>query len=254
MNGGVKPEINYAYTQLQAQVMGTGGVLVNSDEPQWRVTEVRRCNIAANCRGTANETTTTTTITITYSPANNVNVASATTAAGDGLISSTNSYAYDFRDNLLSIDGPLPGTSDTTYIVNDLLDRRVGVIGSDPDNAGPRLRVGERYAFDSASRVIKVERRTVTGTDAAPLAAMLVQQSLDVVYDANGNRIRGTASSGSTVFNVVCPPNCMFRTRPSILPERPHRPLLRAAVSSPVTGVPRGMTVTPSAAQGFDWA
>lgn len=153
--GGARPEVNYSYSQLQAQVMGTGGVLVDSGQPQWLLTEVRRCNSAATCAGTANETRTT----ITYSPTNNLNVASVTTAAGDGSTSSTTAYAYDARDNLLSVDGPLPGNADTTYFVNDSSDRRIGVIGPDPDGAGARTRVGERYAFDSASRVI-VARQT----------------------------------------------------------------------------------------------
>lgn len=195
--GGTRPEINYTYTAVQPQQM-VGGVLTNVGNPIYQVTQVSSCTTAATCTGTANETR----VTIAYANPN-ILPTSVTTAAGDNSISSTLAYSYDARDNLTAIDGPLSGTADTTTFIIDSLDRRRGVIGPDPDGAGARVRVAERYSFDSASRIVKVERGTVTAATDAALTAMTAMQTLDIVYDANGNRIRETASSGSTTYNVV---------------------------------------------------
>lgn len=196
--GGARPEINYSYTQLQAQIL-VNGTLQNSGQPRWLVTQISACSTAATCTGTANETRQT----FSYSTANNLNVASVTTATGDGSISLTQTYSYDARDNVIAIDGPQAGNADTTTFIYDTADRRRGVIGPDPDGAGPRLRVAERYTFDTSGRVTKVERGTVSAATEAALDAMTALQSLDVLYDANGNRIRETVSMGGTAFNVV---------------------------------------------------
>lgn len=196
--GGTRPETNYSYTQLQAQIL-VNGTLQNSGQPRWLVTQISACSTAATCSGTANETRQT----ISYSTANNLNIASVTTATGDGSINLTQTYSYDARDNVIAIDGPQSGNADTTTFFYDAADRRRGVIGPDPDGAGPRLRVAERYTFDTGSRIIKVERGTVSAATEAALDTMTALQSLDVLYDANGNRIRETASMGGTAFNVV---------------------------------------------------
>jgi RHS repeat-associated protein len=196
--GGIRPEINYSYTALYAQERDSNGALVNVATPQYLVTQVSSCSSAATCTGTANETRTT----ISYNDPNLLPTG-VTTASGNGAITSTTSYAYDQRGNLTAVDGPLAGNADTTTFIVDSLDRRRGVIGPDPDGASSRLRVGERYSFDSASRIIKVERGTVTAATAAALDAMTALQTLDVVYDAAGNRVRETASAGGATITVV---------------------------------------------------
>lgn len=195
---GTRPEINYVYTNLFAQVKDAGGNLVNVAQAQAKVTQITACATAATCAGTANETK----VTIEYNTPNLL-PSRVTTSSGDGALSSSVSYAYDARDNLASIDGPLAGTDDTTTFIYDSMDRRRGTIGPDPDGGGARLRAAERLTFDSGNRVTKVETGTVTAATEAALNAMTVYQTLDIVYDANGNKLKETASGTAGAVSVA---------------------------------------------------
>lgn len=195
---GTRPEINYVYTNLFAQVKDAGGNLVNVAQAQAKVTQITACATAATCAGTGNETK----VAIEYNTPNLL-PSKVTTASGDGALSSSVSYAYDARDNLASIDGPLAGTDDTTTFIYDSMDRRRGTIGPDPDGGGARLRSAERLTFDTGNRVTKVETGTVTAASEAALNAMTVYQTLDIVYDANGNKLKETASGTAGAVSVA---------------------------------------------------
>ena len=196
--GAPRPEVNYTYSALYAQIMTASGTMTNAAEVQYKVTEIRSCATAATCPGSAGETR----VTIAYNSPNLLPTA-VTNSAGDGSVSATTTYAYDAHDNLVTTDGPLPGSDDTTTVVYDSLDRRRGIIGPDPDGSGPRARVAERYSFDPAGRVIKVERGTVAAATSAALDAMSALQTLDILFDANGNKVRETASAGGATTNIV---------------------------------------------------
>ncbi len=195
---GTRPEINYVYTNLFAQIKDAGGNLIPQSQAQAKVTQITACATAATCAGTANETK----VTIEYNTPNLLPT-KVTTASGDGALSSSVSYAYDARDNLASIDGPLAGTDDTTTFIYDSMDRRRGTISPDPDGGGARLRAAERLTFDSGNRVTKVETGTVTAATEAALNAMTVYQTLDIVYDANGNKLKETASGTAGAVSVA---------------------------------------------------
>ena len=133
--GGVRPEVNYAYTALFPGYRDAQGNLVAPTFPIHKLTQVTTCATAATCPGTANETKTT----YAYNTPNLL-LTSVTTASGDGAISSTVTYAYDARDNLVSVDGPLAGADDTSTYIYDAQDRQHGIIGADPDGASSRAR------------------------------------------------------------------------------------------------------------------
>ncbi len=195
---GTRPEINYGYTALYAKEKNASGVLVNVATPQYKVTTITTCASAATCAGTANESK----VTIEYNTPN-LQVTKVTTASGNGAISSSVAYAYDARGNLTSVDGPLAGSDDTTTYIYDANDRQRGVIGPDPDGAGSRLRPSQRNSFDAASRVIKTEVGTVTAASEAALDAMTVYQTVDIVYDANGNKVKETLSGTAGAVSVA---------------------------------------------------
>ena len=195
--GGVRPEVNYVYSMLSAQIKDAGGTLV-AQPAQAKLTQITTCATAATCAATVNETK----VTIAYATPNLLPT-SVTTASGSGSISSAVTYAYDAKDNLATIDGPLSGSDDTNVYIYDTLDRRRGVIGADPDGAGSRLRVAERYTFDSESRVTKAETGTVTAATEAALNAMTVAQTVDITFDANGKKVKETASGTAGVFSVA---------------------------------------------------
>lgn len=196
---GTRPEINYGYTALYAQEKDASGTLVTIATPQNKVTQITTCATAATCAGTANETK----VTIEYNSPN-LQPTKVTTASGDGAISASVAYAYDARNNLVSVDGPLAGTDDTTTYTYDIGNRRKGAIGPDPDGAGSRPRVAERYTYDIfRNLLLKVESGTVTAATQAALDAMTVYQTLTISYDTGGKRIKEVVSGTSGATSVV---------------------------------------------------
>ena len=196
-SGGTRPEINYVYSLLYAQIKNSSGTLVNVPDGQYKVTQITTCATAATCAGTANETK----VTIAYGTPN-LSPSSVTTASGNAAVSSTTSYTYDVMDNVASVDGPLAGTDDTTYYFYGLSHRLRGVIGPDPDGAGARLRQAVRYTYTDG-RVTKTESGTVTGTTIASLNAIAPIQTVDVTYDAKGNKVKESLSGTSGTVSVA---------------------------------------------------
>ena len=197
VSGGVRPEVNYTYTPVYPQVRNSANQLVNAPTPISKVTQITTCATAATCSGSGNETKTT----IAYNTPN-VQVSSVTVASGNGAISSTTAYSYDSADNLKTIDGPQPGTADTTTLFYDSMNRKIGVIGADPDGGGSRPRPAERYTYNTESRVTRKERGHATAATDAALTSMTVTDFTDITYDTKGNVIKVELKSGATTYAV----------------------------------------------------
>ncbi|WP_338445660.1 RHS repeat-associated core domain-containing protein [Pelagerythrobacter marensis] len=197
-SGQPRPTIDYSYSSLYAKKRGSGGSLLNQLTPQWKMTLIRTCATAATCSGTANEQR----VAIAYDTPNLL-PSSVTVSSGDGAISATTAFAYDGRDNLISEDGPLPGSADTTHYFYDTLDRRRGIIGPDPDGSGAIRRGAARYTYDSGNRLIKGEFGTASGTTEAALNAMTVNQSVENVYDTKGNLAVQKLVSGGVIYQLT---------------------------------------------------
>lgn len=195
-SGQPRGEIDYGYTSLYAQIRNSSGTLVNAGSPVWKLTSVTQCATAATCSGSANESK----VTVSYGP--NLLPSQVTTAAGDNSISSTVSYAYDNADNVVSVDGPLSGTDDTTYYFYDAEKRVIGVISPDPDGAGPLKRRAVRYTYTNGLPVSS-QIGTATGTDSTALAGMTVAQEADTTFDANGRPSVVTNKSGGTAYSLT---------------------------------------------------
>lgn len=197
-SGQSRPTITYNYTELYAKRKNASGSLINQATAQWKPTLIRTCSTAATCAGTANEQR----IAIAYDTPNLL-PSSVTVSSGDGAISATTAFAYDARDNLISEDGPLSGTADTTYYFYDSLDRRRGIIGPDPDGAGTIRRAAVRYTYDAGNRLVKGEFGTASGTTEAALNAMTVNQSVENVYNADGNLAIQKLVSGGLIYQLT---------------------------------------------------
>ncbi|WP_234178878.1 RHS repeat domain-containing protein [Sphingopyxis sp. NFH-91] len=196
-SGGTRPEINYVYSLLYAQIRNSSGTLVNVPDGEYKVTQITTCATAATCSGSANETK----VTIAYATPN-LMPSSVTTASGNGAVSATTGYTYDVMSNVASVDGPLAGTEDTTYYFYGLNHRLRGVIGPDPDGAGARQRQAMRHSYTNG-RVTKTETGTVTGTTIASLNAIVPALTVDIVYDANGNKVKETLSGTAGAVSVA---------------------------------------------------
>ena len=196
--GGVRPEVNYAYSAQFAGYRDAGGNLVAPTTPEYKVTQITSCSTAATCPGTVNETK----VTMAYNTPN-LQVTSVTVANGTGTLSSTTTYTYDAADNLKTVDGPLAGTDDTTTYFYDAFQRTTGAIGPDPDGGGSRQRPAERYTYDAESRITRKERGWTNAATDAALATMTVADFNDITYDAKGNVIKIELKSGTTVYAVT---------------------------------------------------
>src|SRR3546814_13764423 len=100
---------------------------------------ISRCQTLASCAGTANEEKTT----IAYNSTNALPV-SITKAAGNGSVSATTTMTYVNVGNVLPLNGPLAGTADTTRSRYDAQRRVVGIVGPEPNGAGPRKHMAQR--------------------------------------------------------------------------------------------------------------
>lgn len=157
---GVRPQTRYSYGQFTARYYKAG--VLTAAAPVWRLTQTSTCQTLASCAGTADETV----ISYVYEPsnaANNVRLLSTTTRSGDSALVATTSYTYDARGDVTAIDGPLPGTADTTRSYYDASRWRIGVIGPDPDGpSGALLFRANRTTYRADGQVTLTETGTAT--------------------------------------------------------------------------------------------
>ncbi len=198
----VRPQKRYTYEQFYAWYYNSAGVLAQSPTPVWKLTKISECRTQANCAGTADETVTT----IRYGApgtANNLLPTSHTVAAGDGSLSSTTTTTYDAQGNAVSVDGPLPGSADTTMTRYDQLRRVVGVISADPDGAGPLPHRATRNTYSVAGDLVRVETGTIASPGDGTWIGFFAQQVLDTDYDSQGRKVRERVSAGGVTQSVV---------------------------------------------------
>jgi YD repeat-containing protein len=199
--GAARPQIRYGYSTLQAQIKNSSNAIVGSGQNVVLLTSISQCKDGASCTGSANELVET----ITYGStgvANNLLPTVYTKRSGDNAIMQTTTMAYDPIGNLLSVNGPLVGNADTSYFRYDSLRRKVGEIGADPDDGGPRPRVAMRTTYNAAHLRSRVERGTVNGIDDTAWAAFAPAETVDVAYDSDSRPTKTSLSSGGTILSV----------------------------------------------------
>jgi RHS repeat-associated protein len=178
---GVRPQIRYTYQQLSARVLNASGALVN-ETPIWKLVSTSQCRTQATCAGTVDETVTS----FTYD--DNLLPVTETVRAGDNSVSTTTSRTYDHVGNVVSIDGPAPGTADTTRQVYDRLRRLVATMGPDPDGAGALPVPVTRTAYNGDNQPSLIESGTAADRSDSALAAMSVHQYVSISYDSSGRK------------------------------------------------------------------
>ncbi len=200
--GGVRPQKRYTYTQIYAWYKNSAGTLVQAPGATWMLTSTSECHTLASCAGTADETRTDITYGAPGTP-NNLLPTVETVRTGDGVLVATTTKTYDDVGNLLSVDGPMPGTADTTRYRYDALRRKIGEVGPDPDGAGPLPELATRNTYSTASDLVKVERGTVADQSDTAWAAFVPFQTADTSYDSLGRKVKETLSGGGMVQTVT---------------------------------------------------
>jgi RHS repeat-associated protein len=199
--GATRPQARYGYTSLQAWY-DTGSGIAASGLPVSMLSTLSACRTGASCAGTADEVKTS----IAY-PAggagNNLNPASVASGSGDGLLAATTAFTWDSTGNLLTVDGPLAGTADTTRYRWDSERRAVGAVSPDPDGAGPMKMRAVRNSYDARGRLTAVDRGTVASQSDADWSAMSVLETGGIAYDSGSRTAQETLSAGGTTYAVT---------------------------------------------------
>jgi RHS repeat-associated protein len=197
--GATRPKRTFTYVAQQAQVKNSSGTIVGSGTNITLPATVSQCATLASCAGGIDEIKST----VTYGTtgvANNLQPTQVASGNGSGTLTATTAFAYDIYGNLVSVDGPLAGTDDTTTAIYDGYRRPYGVVSPDPDGAGARPRLAQRSTFATNGDLTRVEIGTATGTTPADLAVMTIAQQTDMTYDGDGRNLTDTLTSSGTSY------------------------------------------------------
>lgn len=183
-SGANRPETRLSYSTVS-------GVQV--------VTGVSACQTgtAASCVGTADEAKQT----IGYD--GNLNPTTVTVEAGNGSPSATVTRGYDAAGNLVSVDGPLSGSADTTTYRWSADREPVGTIAPDPDGAGSLQRRAVKTTYTADGQPSVVETGTVAGTSDTDWAAFSSEQQVTTTYDANARAVKSALTADGTTYSVT---------------------------------------------------
>ena len=188
--GAVRPQTRITYVRVNSSgVEGSVGV--------FKPKTISTCRTYASCAGTYDEGKT------TFAYGNNQNVASITTAIGDGSGSATTAFAYDAAGNVTSVDGPLSGTADQTVAAYNAARQPMWQIGPDPDVGGPALFPAVKYTYLSDGQVDYVQSGTVTVQSQAGMSSFSELQRQTSSYDGYHRPIRQALSSAGTAYQIT---------------------------------------------------
>jgi len=201
--GGTRPQTRYTYGTRQAYYRNSANSIVASGQNHNLVTQVSACQTGTSCPSTADEVRTT----VNWGPQatgtpNNLNPASVGSGSGNGFLTATNAYTFDNVGNLLTIDGPLSGTTDTTRARYDAARQVVGVVGPDPDGAGARKHLAKRLTYNLDGQVTNQELGNVNSQSDADWNAMTVSQNVVTSYNSNARPVKSELKSGATTYAV----------------------------------------------------
>lgn len=193
--GAVQPQTRYSYSSVYGQYL-SGGSLVNFATPLTRLTGISQCQTTASCTGSADEAKTS----ISYGTANALPV-SVSSGSGDGSLTATSALAWDTIGNKLTIDGPLPGTADTTRYRYDADREPIGTTSPNPGNGQPDR--ATRITYNADGQVTKQEAGTVTDQSDAAWANFATLMEADTSYDSNARPVTQAMASGGTTYALT---------------------------------------------------
>ncbi|MEQ1709496.1 MAG: RHS repeat-associated core domain-containing protein [Terricaulis sp.] len=189
VGSGARPQTRIAYQQFSAYYKNSAGVIVAAPTGVTLPSEISACATTSSCVNGADETRTV----IGYGSngvANNRLPVATTVRSGDNALSVTSTVAYDAIGNAITIDGPLAGSADTTRTRYDAGRQVVGVIGPDPDGAGPLKHRAQRLGYNFDGQLVTVDHGNVNSQSDPDWAAFTVLERATMAYDAVGRRIR----------------------------------------------------------------
>ncbi|MEY2759346.1 MAG: hypothetical protein RIR33_3124 [Pseudomonadota bacterium] len=205
---GTRPQVRYSYASLSAWYKNSSGTLV-AGPALHRLTATSACatGVWPGCLDTVDETRSVIAYQVGSSSVPSNLLPASTTArsgntSGTGAVSMTTTSTYTVQGDVATVDGPLSGTADTSYLYYDDVRRLRASVSPDPDGGGSlQHRVGRTtYNADGNPTIVEV------GHVSAPAswASMTVLQRVDNTYDLStyGILTKTALSSGATTFAV----------------------------------------------------
>ena len=181
--GGVRPQERVTY-----------GLVLGAYVP----TSVSRCQTRATCAGSLDERK----LLLAYQ-GNIAAPTSITEESGDGSLSATVQLSYDPLGNVISRDGPLSGSDDTTFYRYDRDGNLIGQIAPDPDGSGSAARAAQRLTYDQNGTVTKDEKGVVASPSDADWAAFASKSYQARTLDVNGRTVKVTKVVGGVTQSLV---------------------------------------------------
>lgn len=199
---GIRPQTRNTYAQMGYYYKDSSGNVVQAtDRLVPRLTATSACQTLATCAGTADEVLTT----LAYgfvdgTASNNLLPISTTNKLGTGTVLAAIAMSYDAIGNPVAIDGPLPGTADTTYKRYDAMRQLLGTISPDPDGGGSLKPIAVQNTYNSDGQTVLVETGNVNGSTDTDWAAFVTKQRVATAYDSRGRPIKvASAGTGATL-------------------------------------------------------
>lgn len=199
--GAVRPQTRYTYQSLSAYYKNSAGTIVVAPSPVTRLTLESSCATLTTCAGGADETR----MTYAYGStgvANNRLPVSVTAAAGNNAVSSVTAMTYDRNGDVLTINGPLSGTTDTSRIRYDNMRQVVGAIGPDPDGGGALKHRAQRFIYNNDGQVTSTQQGTVNSQSDTDWANFAILTQVDTAYDTMARPIKEEVKGGATTYSV----------------------------------------------------
>lgn len=183
---GTRPQTRYSYTSTNGEYLLTGISACASGSTS-----------SPTCVDTADEARTV----IAYDAYGNTT--SVTERDGTGALTATNTMTYDGVGNLLTVDGPISGTADTTRYRYNGARQVIGVIGPDPDGGSALHHRARRTTYGTDGQPTKVERGTVNSQSDGDWASFATLEEVQIEYDSHHRTYVQRLASGGTAYGVI---------------------------------------------------
>ncbi|WP_080572831.1 RHS repeat domain-containing protein [Sphingobium yanoikuyae] len=201
--GGLRPTTTIGYSPFRAYYKTSAGAIGASSSQTYKATSFSTCQTLSACAGGADEVKQVISFGAQDGTANNLLPVSVSSGSGNGTLTATRTMTYDNLGNRLTIDGPLPGTADTTRYRYDSLRRLVGVVGQDADASGPLKYRARRITYNGDGQPTLVEQGTVNSQSDGDWSGFNSLQQIVTSYDGDTRKISEKLTSGGTTYSVA---------------------------------------------------
>jgi RHS repeat-associated protein len=217
--GGVRPQVRNTYVNQPSFIIAVAGLTGMTPV----LKESSLCITKASCAGTADEVKTIydyATASMPGSAASNGLPIGVRTVLGDGTPLNSMAMTYDVVGNMLSEDGPLPGTGDTSRFSYDIYRQQIGAIEPDPDGVGGPMRAtATRSTYNRDSQLTLLENGSVANDTETGLTSFTMLERTATAYDTLG-RPSAVARAGTGPTLAFTQMGYDLRSRPDCTATR----------------------------------